>query len=64
MTQNPRMDQFRAAIEKQTALESRELARRYLRIFGDRVGHKMFMHDAVRAWRSFRYFQKRSEHAR
>ena len=61
MNHNPRMDLFRAAMEKQAALDSRELAKRYLRIFDDRVGHRQFMHDAVRAWRNFRYYQARAK---
>lgn len=61
MNHSSRWDRIKAASEKQNAIESRDLAKRYLRIFGDRTAHKAFMHDAVRSWRAFRFYQARAQ---
>lgn len=42
---------------RDSALEARRFARWCLRQ-GDRYGHHQFMHDAVRAWRNFKHYQR------
>ena len=45
---------------RESALANREFARRALRL-GYRGDHRQWMHDAVRAWRNFKYYQRRLE---